>query len=49
MKLINIDTLGFEEFFDDNIPRYAILSHRWSNDEITLKDYAKVRRKDSLG
>ena len=49
MRLININTLEFEEFFDDNIPSYAILSHRWSRDEVTFSDYRKGRRKDSAG
>ena len=49
MRLINIDTLGFEEFFDDDTPPYAILSHWWTDDEITYKDYVKGRRQDSQG
>ena len=28
MRLLNADTLQLEEFFDDRIPEYAILSHR---------------------
>jgi hypothetical protein len=32
--------LTFEEFFDSNVPRYAILSHRWGNarDEVSFRD-----------
>ena len=37
------------EFFGDDIPPYAILSHRWTDDEIDFKDYNKGRRKDSIG
>jgi ankyrin repeat protein len=32
MRLINVETLKLEEFFDDAIPPYAILSHTWGND-----------------
>ncbi|KAF6841661.1 het domain-containing protein [Colletotrichum plurivorum] len=47
MRLVNVDTLELEEFFDANIPRYAILSHTWGKDEVTFqelcwsKDYEK--------
>ncbi|KAK3613287.1 hypothetical protein LTR56_027973 [Elasticomyces elasticus] len=49
MRLINIHTLEFAEFYDDQIPPYAILSHRWTDDEITYADFRKGRRKDSVG
>ena len=40
MRLINVKTLRLEEFLDDNIPPYAILSHTWGNDteELTIRD-----------
>ncbi|KAL5316398.1 hypothetical protein ACEPPN_015443 [Leptodophora sp. 'Broadleaf-Isolate-01'] len=37
MRLLNSKTLKLEEFFADP-PKYAILSHRWLNDEVSLKD-----------
>lgn len=43
MWLINTATLLLEEFFDSNIPKYAILSHRWGQSEPTFKDYTKGR------
>ncbi|KAK3654485.1 hypothetical protein LTR56_004115 [Elasticomyces elasticus] len=49
MRLINIDTLEFAEFYDDAIPSYAILSHRWTTDELTYADFRKGRRKESIG
>ena len=49
MRLLNVHTLGLEEFFDQQIPPYAILSHRWSFDEFTYKDMKKGRMKDGLG
>ncbi|KFA71871.1 hypothetical protein S40288_07721 [Stachybotrys chartarum IBT 40288] len=40
MRLINVETLRPQEFLDDQIPAYAILSHTWGSDleEITLRD-----------
>ncbi|KAK5703700.1 hypothetical protein LTR97_002713 [Elasticomyces elasticus] len=49
MRLINIDTLESAEFYDDLIPAYAILSHRWTTDELTYADFRKGRRKESIG
>ncbi|KXJ89481.1 heterokaryon incompatibility protein-domain-containing protein, partial [Microdochium bolleyi] len=39
MYLLNIDTRELELFSEDNIPRYAILSHTWGPDEATWEDY----------
>jgi hypothetical protein len=55
MRLLNTSTLSMTEFFGQNIPPYAILSHRWENEELTFQDfqdssglkeagYAKVRK-----
>lgn len=41
MRLLNTQTLGFNEFFDSQIPPYAILSHRWGEQEITFKEMRK--------
>lgn len=49
MRLININTLEFEEFFEEDLPPYSILSHRWGVGEITYKDFLKGRSKDSAG
>ncbi|USP76926.1 HET-domain-containing protein [Curvularia clavata] len=38
MRLINCTTLQLEEFFGSNIPRYAVLSHTWGDDEVTFVD-----------
>ena len=38
MRLINTQTLAFEEFYGST-PPYAILSHRWESEEVTFKDY----------
>ncbi|KAI0111111.1 heterokaryon incompatibility protein-domain-containing protein [Nemania sp. FL0031] len=38
MRLINVHTLAVEEFTDDQAPRYAILSHVWGKEEVTLQE-----------
>jgi hypothetical protein len=38
MRLIDSTTLEQVEFFGHNIPSYAILSHTWAHDEITLDE-----------
>jgi hypothetical protein len=38
MRLLNSRSLELEEFPDDRIPRYAILSHRWQDDEVSFQD-----------
>lgn len=39
MKLLNCKLLQIEEFHDERIPKsYAILSHRWEEEEVTYKD-----------
>ncbi|KAI1751552.1 hypothetical protein F4782DRAFT_504399 [Xylaria castorea] len=38
MRLINTQTLLLEEFVDDNVPAYAILSHTWGRGEINFQD-----------
>ena len=47
---LNSKTLEFEEFFDDHIPKYAILSHTWKkNEEVShlemLSPSSKTREK----
>ena len=41
MRLLNTSTYQFETFFDSDIPSYAILSHRWGEDEVDLKEMKK--------
>ncbi|KAE8373697.1 hypothetical protein BDV26DRAFT_300924 [Aspergillus bertholletiae] len=33
MRLINVQTYKLEEFFNERVPPYAILSHTWGNDQ----------------
>lgn len=37
MRLINVQTGVFEEFIGRNIPKYAILSHTWEEEEVSFK------------
>jgi hypothetical protein len=43
MRLLNTTTGRLEEFIGDNIPRYAILSHRWEDEEVTFKDLENLQ------
>ena len=38
MRLLNTLHGDIREFLGANVPNYAILSHRWEEDEVTLKD-----------
>ncbi|KAI1028299.1 hypothetical protein LB503_002113 [Fusarium chuoi] len=43
MRLINVENLKLETFIGGHIPPYAILSHRWGNDdeEVSFKDMTR--------
>ena len=49
MRLLHTTRLEFEEFYDDQIPRYAILSHRWGRDEVSYQDFLAGRKRDGAG
>ncbi|KAH9905868.1 heterokaryon incompatibility protein-domain-containing protein [Xylariomycetidae sp. FL2044] len=38
MRLLNTSTLKLSEFFDDKVPKYAILSHTWDDDEVSFHE-----------
>jgi hypothetical protein len=38
MRLVHASNFTLHEFFGDNIPGYAILSHRWGKSEISFED-----------
>jgi len=40
MRLINSVTRDFEEFIGSDIPKYAILSHTWGDEEISFQEMA---------
>jgi hypothetical protein len=39
MRLLNASKLTMHEFLGSSIPKYAILSHRWENEEVTFQDF----------
>ena len=39
MRLINVKTLAFEEYYGENIPSYAVLSHTWGSEEVTYQEW----------
>lgn len=42
MRLLNAHTLSFKSFdSDETIPKYAILSHTWADDEVSYCDMCK--------
>ncbi|KAI0173072.1 HET-domain-containing protein [Hypoxylon sp. FL1284] len=50
MRLINCQSLDFEEFVQD-VPPYAVLSHTWGKDEVTLGDMSnrdKISERDGF-
>ncbi|KAH6957655.1 hypothetical protein BKA56DRAFT_502266 [Ilyonectria sp. MPI-CAGE-AT-0026] len=42
MRLLRAETFQFEDFIGDDIPGYAILSHRWEQDELSYQDMCRV-------
>ncbi|KAI1497211.1 HET-domain-containing protein [Biscogniauxia marginata] len=43
MRLINAQTLELEEYFGDQIPQYAILSHTWGSEELSFQEWQGLR------
>ena len=49
MRLINTETFELQEFFDSGIPAYAILSHRWEQDEVSYEDMLEGKKSRGVG
>ena len=51
MRLINVKTLDLEQHYGRDIPPYAILSHRWEDQEVSFYDWQHSREeiKDKKG
>ena len=49
MRLLHSTEWRFQEFFDDDIPRYAILSHRWGPDEVSYQSLQSAIREMEAG
>lgn len=52
MRLLDVNTLTYKTFYDENIPPYAILSHTWSyeagNEEISFSEFLKIRAEEAV-
>ena len=46
MRLLHTKSLLFEEFFDSEIPAYAILSHRWEGKEVGFHEFEAAKERD---
>ncbi|KAK4448950.1 heterokaryon incompatibility protein-domain-containing protein [Podospora aff. communis PSN243] len=46
MRLINTKTLQLKEFWGNDIPRYAILSHTWEEEEVTFQQLTQLSREE---
>jgi len=44
MRLLRADTGEIKEFVSDRIPPYAILSHTWGSEEVTLVDWMAMEK-----
>ncbi|KAI5860675.1 HET-domain-containing protein [Durotheca rogersii] len=49
MRLINVRTFRIHRFQGRNVPPYAILSHTWTKDEVSLQDWHAGRGKPKQG
>ena len=50
MRLLHTKNLTLKEFFDSELPKYAILSHRWIRDEeVSYEDFIQKRMLTSSG
>jgi hypothetical protein len=49
MRLLNVKTRRLEEFYGDEMPLYAILSHTWGREEVTFQDLANDDHKQKHG
>jgi hypothetical protein len=44
MRLLHTKDFTFKEFIGENIPPYAIVSHRWSDEEVSHQDFLENRQ-----
>lgn len=50
MRLLNAKTLQLEDFIGETtVPRYAILSHTWGTDEISLQEWNDASKEQKEG
>ena len=49
MRLLHTKSLQSEEFLDSQIPKDAILSHRWGDEEVMFQEFGKGKKRDGQG
>ena len=49
MRLLHTEKLTFQEFEGATVPKYAILSHRWDDAEISYQDYCQGKATSGPG
>lgn len=49
MRLLHTEKLTFRAFIGDQIPKYAILSHRWGEAEVSYQDYRENKTTSGPG
>jgi hypothetical protein len=49
MRLIHTGTLQIENFLDNEVPEYAILSHTWDKEEVTYQDIQESKASAKQG
>lgn len=49
MWLINVETFQLEYFMESKIPKYAILSHTWEDEEVTFQEFGQDSAKSKKG
>ena len=51
IRLLHAKDFHFEEFFDDDVPDYVILSHRWwsQKEEMTYRDFLDGMKRETKG
>lgn len=49
MRLLDTSSLELKEFFDNKVPPYAILSHTWGDEEVSLEAFAKLASRSLAG
>lgn len=49
MRLLQANTISLQEFAENDIPPYAILSHTWEKDEVSFQDMQEGRCTEKEG
>jgi hypothetical protein len=49
MRLLHTTKFVFIEFFDDDIPTYCILSHRWGPYEVSYHEFLAGQKRNAQG